>query len=166
MIFIDGANLMMACRSFDEDLRINHKKLVELLAGERSVRRAYYYDSFRKPMEDREKRFFETLQFLGLTVDLKPLRELDEGGFVQRGVHMALAIEALSMAYRDAYDTLILVSGDDDYTQMVKHIKRLGKRVEVAFFLSSTSKALKLKCDRLQILDDFAYEFELEKRDG
>lgn len=42
----------------------------------------------------------------------------------------------LSHAFRGNYDAAILISGDGDYVPVVEEVKRLGKRVHVAFFQS------------------------------
>jgi uncharacterized LabA/DUF88 family protein len=38
----------------------------------------------------------------------------------------------LSHAFKDNYDTAILISGDEDFTVLVDTVKDLGKHVEVA----------------------------------
>ncbi|MCP4580532.1 MAG: NYN domain-containing protein, partial [candidate division Zixibacteria bacterium] len=38
----------------------------------------------------------------------------------------------LTFAFKDTYDTAILISGDEDFMVVVEKIKELGKHVEVA----------------------------------
>jgi uncharacterized LabA/DUF88 family protein len=40
----------------------------------------------------------------------------------------------LRQAFLDNYDLAVLVTGDGDYLPVVEEVKRLGKRVTLAFF--------------------------------
>lgn len=56
-----------------------------------------------------------------------------------------LAINALSDAYEDKYDKIILVSSDRDFIPLIRQIKKIGKEVEICYFENSVSyKFLKL----------------------
>ena len=67
---------------------------------------------------------------------------------------MAIAVEALSLAYQDAYDTALLVSGDGDYVELVEALKRLGKHVECAMFRDQSAGILLEHVDVFQALDE------------
>jgi uncharacterized LabA/DUF88 family protein len=51
-----------------------------------------------------------------------------------KGVDIALTKDMLMHAFFGNYEIAVLVSGDGDYVPVVEEIKRLGKRVVVAFF--------------------------------
>lgn len=51
-----------------------------------------------------------------------------------KGVDIALARDFLGHAYKDNYDSAVLVAGDGDYVPLVEDVKRLGKTVAIAFF--------------------------------
>lgn len=53
---------------------------------------------------------------------------------VEKGVDISIATDMLSLAYDNIYDTGVLVSGDGDFAYVIKKIKLLGKKMEVAFF--------------------------------
>jgi len=65
----------------------------------------------------------------------------------------------VSLAFRDAYDTAILVSGDSDYVPVVEEIQELGKRVENASFKRTSSYELRKVCDSFLLLDNVARKF-------
>ncbi len=44
-------------------------------------------------------------------------------------------------------DTIIIMSGDSDYIELVRHLKSEGVRVEIAAVLSTTSQLLKDEAD-------------------
>lgn len=71
-----------------------------------------------------------------------------------KGDDIHLSVDMLSLAYENAYDTAIVISGDGDFEPLIKKVKKLGKRVENAYFSSSRSDALKSICDSSIRLDD------------
>jgi uncharacterized LabA/DUF88 family protein len=66
----------------------------------------------------------------------------------QKEVDVALATEMIMHAVKDHYDVAILISGDRDFIPAISAVQSLGKKVEVASFASSTSRAVKNICDR------------------
>jgi hypothetical protein len=64
---------------------------------------------------------------------------------------MELALDILDAAPR--LDVVVLVSGDGDFTSLVKRVKRMGPRVEVIAFPRNTAKSLLEAADRFQPLD-------------
>jgi uncharacterized LabA/DUF88 family protein len=68
------------------------------------------------------------------------------------------------LAYRNAYDTAILVTGDRDFSYTVEEIQSLGKRVENASFKRTSSYTLRKVCDRFTLLDDYIDRFIVEER--
>ena len=51
------------------------------------------------------------------------------------------------LAYENAFDTAILVSGDGDFVPAVQLLRKLGKNVENAYFSVSSSSYLKQTCN-------------------
>ncbi|MCJ7646416.1 NYN domain-containing protein, partial [bacterium] len=64
-----------------------------------------------------------------------------------------IASDMLSLAFRDAYDIAILISGDTDYVRVIDEIQELGKIVEVASFKYGKSWDLEKACDKYILLD-------------
>ena len=155
-IFIDGSNLFWACKSIS--FKIDMEKLVNRLAEGRPLGRPRYYGSISEEPTKKQLAFCRVLKYLGFEVVLKTLKKRqDLAGnvwFIEKGVDVALALDMLSMAYENAYDVAILVSGDGDYVAAVERIKKgKGKRVEVAFFEQLVSPELKMISDRFISLD-------------
>jgi uncharacterized LabA/DUF88 family protein len=59
------------------------------------------------------------------------------------------------MAWENAYDVAILVSGDADYVGAVSKVMSKGRNVEVAAFLHSLSRELRNAALNKIILDDY-----------
>ena len=56
---------------------------------------------------------------------------------------MQIAVDMMSHAVRDTYDTAVLVSGDGDLAPAVEEVTNLGKHVENAYFLAGHSRQLR-----------------------
>jgi len=150
MIFIDGNNLYHSLKHVVGKTNLEFEKFSRRLAGERHLIRTYYYNAPLNEVDDEEKyrlqrSFFDSLDSVPyLTKRFGRLEKrivrhnLPDGTFisiptyVEKGVDTHIAIDMLSFAFNDTYDTAILVSGDEDFMVIVEKIKELGKHVEVA----------------------------------
>ena len=61
---------------------------------------------------------------------------------MEKGVDIMLATDMLQLAWKDLYDTGILVSGDADFAYAAQTVKDMGKFIEVACFEANQSKDL------------------------
>ncbi|MFZ8783933.1 NYN domain-containing protein [Thermocrinis sp.] len=173
IVFIDGSNVFHAIRSLN--IRIDYSKLVNFLVEDRRLIRAYFYGAvpqekdIKKNSQEwesflRQKRFLEELALQGIKVKTASLRRLPSGEFMEKEVDIMLATDMLSLAYKNAYDTAILVTGDSDFSYTVEEIQSLGKRVENASFKSTSSHILRKVCDRFTLLDDYIDRFIVEEK--
>lgn len=197
MVFIDGSNMFWAARA--RGFYIDYVKLTNLLVGtNRRLVRPYYYCAIGVPPTRNQISFHDKLKYSGFTVITKPLKrrvskarllavfdpnnqqwnekqvrelvkvEKDE----EKGVDVALVTDMLSMAYKNAYDTAILVGGDEDYLSTLKDIKLVPKRVEIAAFsdtdtnkpprwITTISREMKMIADRFYPLEDYIDQIKL-----
>ncbi len=173
MIFIDGSNLFHGLRYLN--IKIDYSKLVEFLREGRYLVRAYFYTAVPQekdvkkgtPEWDslmRQRRFLDELSLMGIKVKTANLRKLPSGEYLEKEVDIMLATDMLSLAFQDAYDTAILVSGDSDFIHTVEEVQRIGKRVENATFKKTSSFNLRKTCDRFILLDEHINRFVMEER--
>ncbi len=164
-IFIDGANMFHASNYLK--LKIDYRKLIEILRKDRWLLRAYFYTGIpadrNLPPEiyqqfKKQQNFLNELSNIGIKVKTMPLKRTPEG-FIEKGIDILLATDMVSLAFRNAYDTAVLVSGDSDYVPVVEEIQALGKRVENATFKRESSFHLRKVCDSFIILDNIKEEF-------
>ena len=165
-IFIDAGNMFHGSNYLK--VKINYKKLINLLKRDRWLLRGYFYTGIptpdlNLPQEYREqlkkqRNFLNELQNIGIKVKTMPLKKTPEG-FIEKGVDILLATDMIVLAYNNAYDTAILVSGDSDYIPVVEMIQQLGKRVENATFKRTSSYELRKVCDEFIILDNYLDKF-------
>jgi len=172
IIFIDGSNIFHAIRALN--IKIDYSKLVKLLSEEKYLIRAYYYSSMPR-VEDverdtpewdslmRQRKFITELKNMGIKPRIANLRKLASGEWLEKEVDIMLATDMLALAFRDAYDTAILVSGDSDFCYTVETIQDLGKRVINATFRRNSSPLLRAVSDEVIFLDEYIDQIVMEK---
>ncbi len=156
-IFIDGSNLYHSLKSI-EGVKIDFEKLIKELSKDRILKNTFYYIA---PLDiaSNEERYWKHQKFLAelekiprFKIILCTLRKYTKKdgtfGFEVKGDDVYLANDLLVGAYEDLYDTAILVSGDEDFIPVINTLKRLKKKTENAFFMSTSSKKLRKSCDR------------------
>ena len=159
MIFIDGSNFYHGLKNNSCNPKIDFSKLASLLCDGRKLIRTYYYNAVAKQEDDPsrykdQQRFFESLRNTPyLTVKFGRL-EKRGSTFVEKGVDINIAVDMLSAAYSDAYDTAILITSDGDFVSAVEAVKDRGKHVENAYFKKGQSRHLRQTCDKFFLLNE------------
>lgn len=166
-IFIDGSNLYHSLKSLDID-EINFDKLVQKLKGNRQIVSVFYYNApldinYNTKKYWKQQRFFDKLRKLPLfQVILCKMRKIRRNGKVigyeVKGDDVYLTVDLISGAYENLYDVAIVVSGDEDFVPALKKVQKLGKKVENAYFISSSSSALKHASDKSICVNHFIKE--------
>ena len=139
MVFIDGSNLYhvltLSCGRHD----LQFDKFALKLANGRDLKRIYYYN-IRQESDTNPNMGVEQQKFLDSMYDT-PYVEVRLGIWKQRGdimvekgVDVMLATDLVTHAYKDHYDTAIVVSGDADFYPALQAVKDVGKHIEVAAF--------------------------------
>lgn len=137
MIFIDGSNLYHGLRNTVGDKSLDFQKFPKKLCGQRKLIRTYFYvcPVQQKGNEENyraQQKFFAALDEIPyLTLKLGNLQRRGDT-WIEKGVDVRIAVDMLTMAVNDLYDTSILVSGDADFADAIEAVKNLGKHVEVA----------------------------------
>ena len=154
-VFIDGSNLYHSLKQRFGKASIDFQEFCARLVGERALFRIYYYnaplDQTKEPERYRDQqRFFASLRSV-------PYLELRRGRLVYRnwpneapyekGIDVKLATDMLVHGFRANYDTVVLVSGDDDFSDALQAVKDVGKHVEIALFGQRTSQHLREVAD-------------------
>lgn len=171
-IFIDGSNLYHSLRVL-KGVKIDFEKLVKELSKDRLLTNVFYYIA---PLDitSNEETYWKHQKFLaklekipGFKVVLCTLRKYlkEDGtfGFEVKGDDVYIANDLLVGAYENFYDTAILVSGDEDFIPVINTLKRLRKKTENAFFMSTSSKKLRRLCDKAINLKIILDKIKLEK---
>lgn len=163
IVFIDGSNVFWGLRYYNQanatTHRINYSKLADELVRGRQKIRAYYYCSIAVPPSEGQIKFHDSLRYSGFQVVDKPLKVRQDSATgktytTEKGVDVALVSDLLSLAWENAYDIAVVVSGDADFVGTVEKVKYKGKIVEIASFRGSLSQDLRRVADKLIFVDD------------
>ncbi|MFN0149055.1 MAG: NYN domain-containing protein [Dehalococcoidia bacterium] len=145
-IFVDSANVELACDRLRTRTRIDWGKVMALLTKNRQLVRAMAYS----PVHDDPNVSIETQRFVepfldkGYKVVTKPLKRFQDGT-IKANVDIELALDVVSML--DRLDVVCLVSGDGDFTKLIEYCQAQGVRVEVVSVGSATAAGLKYAAD-------------------
>lgn len=159
-IYIDGANFFGGLRSINSkytDTKFDFKKYIQKITKGRKLIQVYYYNASLK--QEINPRIFAKQQIL-----FKRLRKIKKfkvilcrrqrrqnidgkSYFTIKGDDIHLAIDMLKDAYENQYDAAILISGDGDFTPLVKYVKNKGKKVENHHFERNISFSLLKSCN-------------------
>ncbi len=176
VVFIDGSNCYHSIKElFDihDNVTIGasgFEKIIKEIVGNRVLIGVYYYNAsldrgFNEEVYWKQQKFFSDLRKLPgwhvVMCRMKKDTSSKEPVYVVKGDDINIATDMVGLAYENAYDIAILVSGDGDFVPAIKRVQKLGKNVENAYFSISRSDFLKSVSNASLKLDDIV-ERELE----
>lgn len=145
-VFIDVQNVYYGARKLKG--KLDFDALMESAIIDRRLIQCTAYVVESKEID--QSGFIARLQQKAIEVRRKSLRVRSDGS-TKGDWDMELALDILDAAAN--LDVVVLVSGDGDFTSLVKRVKRIGPRVEVISFPRNTAKSLLEAADRFQPLD-------------
>lgn len=156
-IFVDVQNIYYAARD-QYGGKIDYQKLLDLVVDGRRVVEAYAY-VVHSPEVDQTP-FTDMLTRKGFIVRTKNLITRVDGT-TKGDWDIGIVLDILESV--DELDTVILVSGDGDFVDLVNMLRSRDVKVEVAAFPASTSVALSSVAD---VFHPLGPTFMLENRNG
>ncbi|GAB4408933.1 MAG: NYN domain-containing protein [Bacteriovoracaceae bacterium] len=127
-ILVDGNNIERSIHSEtgDNQAMINFDTLIPKLVGNRSLNRLIYFREGKSISSKLRER----------------LHNLYHGSVrpCHKSADIPLSIKATQLAGK--VDTIIIMSGDSDYIELINHLKSEGVRVEIAAIEATTSPLL------------------------
>jgi uncharacterized LabA/DUF88 family protein len=174
-VFVDGANLYHAIKSYFRGVLDYGVLLGAAVAGRKLLRATFYIVEKHEPEEGGSggasgaRSFVYNLNRFGYKVRSKPLVAHEtvtpdgEKSVTHKGDwDMGIVVDMVRLA--DHADAYVLVSGDGDYVEAVEYLQsEKGLRVEIVSATQCTSQALLDVCDRHTDLADIP---ELFRRQG
>ncbi len=145
-VFIDVQNMYYSARQLKG--KLDFDALLEAAAQNRRLIHVTAYVVESK--ETNQSQFINRLEQGGIEVRRKTLQVRADGS-MKGDWDMELALDILDAAAE--LDVVVLVSGDGDFTSLVKRVKVMGPQVEVLAFPRNTAKSLIQAADRFQPLD-------------
>jgi uncharacterized LabA/DUF88 family protein len=168
MIFIDGGYIRRIFSDLFGDDNIHYWRLRNDLQKwynaipsnpfRANLIRAYYYDGIADESEaeyQQQRAYFDNLResCVFMNVSLAEAVKQSDGSFRQKGVDVLLAIDSLSMAYLDIYDSGLFLLGDRDFIPLIEAIKATGKKTFGFLYKRNVSEKLRWTFDYRIILN-------------
>ncbi|MFA6462128.1 MAG: NYN domain-containing protein [Candidatus Woesearchaeota archaeon] len=127
-ILCDGNNIERSIheQAKNENTMLNFDKLIPALLNGRGLNRFFYFREGLNISSKLAERLHE--QYYGTVVPC------------HKSADIPLSIKATQLATK--VDTIIILSGDSDYVELVRHLKSEGVRVEIAAVPETTAKIL------------------------
>jgi uncharacterized LabA/DUF88 family protein len=127
-ILVDGNNIERSIHSETSkpNTMLNFDTLVPRLLGNRGLNRLVYFREGKQISSKLRERLHTNYHG-----SVRPCH---------KSADIPLSIKATQLANK--VDTIIIMSGDSDYVELVRHLKSEGVRVEIAAIPSTTSKLL------------------------
>lgn len=137
-ILIDGNNIE---RSIHDEVKdphtmLNFDTLVPKLLDNRGLNRLVYFREGKNISSKLSERLYENYHG-----SVRPCH---------KSADIPLTIKAMQLASK--VDTIIIMSGDSDYIELVRHLKTEGVRVEIAAIPASTSHILREEADYYHVI--------------
>jgi len=133
-ILIDGNNIEKGLHTLtgNTSAMLNFDTLVPKLIDKRALNRLIYFREGKSISSKLAERLHEN--YYGTVVPC------------HKSADIPLTIQATQIA--EKVDTIIILSGDSDYVDLVRHLRSRGVRVEIAAVINSTAQMLVDEADR------------------
>ena len=161
IIFIDNSNIFQGFRKYN--IKADYEKLKNIIAKDRKLQDIFLYEGVVYPMSPEKKKWYEDLSEHSGYVIKASFDKIALNDAIEKKIDIQIAIDMVSLAYENVYDTAVLVSGDGDFVPVVKKVRDLGKNLEVWAFRYSLANALReeLEPENIYYLDDILSKIKM-----
>jgi uncharacterized LabA/DUF88 family protein len=161
IIFIDNSNIFKGFQKYN--IKADYEKLKNIITKDRKLQGIFLYEGVVYPMSPKKKKWYEDLSKNSGYVIKASFDKIALSDTIEKKVDIHIAIDIVSLAYENAYDIAVLLSGDGDFVPAVKKVKELDKKVEVWAFRYSLANALKKELEQGNIyyLDDILSKIKM-----
>lgn len=145
-VFIDAANLYYAASK--KGYFISFESILEWFRTHTQEVKLNFYTAFN-PEDSKQLEFIDHLKDLGYIINSKPVKVFND--LTKGNMDIELAVDA--MIESGEYDVFILISGDGDFSYLVKNIAKMGKKTVVLAVGGFTSFELHIEAENYFFLD-------------
>ncbi|AUV81450.1 NYN domain-containing protein [Salinigranum rubrum] len=135
-VLVDAQNLYHSAHSL-YSRNIDYSSLLDKAVSGRELVRAISY-VIRADSPD-EERFFDALVDIGFETKIKDIKTFGDGS-KKADWDVGMSLDAVTLASH--VDTMVLCTGDGDFSRLCSHLRHEGVRVEVMAFKESTADEL------------------------
>ena len=154
-VLVDSQNLYHSAQS-RYSRNIDYAALLDAAVNDRRLTRAIAY-VIRADAEDEES-FFEALVDIGFETKIKDIKRFPDGS-KKADWDVGMSLDAVTLA--NHVDTIVLCTGDGDFSRLCSHLRHEGVRPEVMAFASSTAEELIEEADSFRDIGDDVDRFLL-----
>jgi len=147
-VLADAQNLYHSAQS-GYSRNVDYAALLEKAVQGRSLTRAIAYVIRADSPE--EERFFEALVDIGFETKIKAIKTFGDGS-KKADWDVGMSLDAVTLA--NHADTIVLCTGDGDFSRLCSHLRHEGVRVEVMGFGMSTAEELVDAADNFLDMSD------------
>ena len=147
-VLVDAQNLYHTAQSL-HSRNIDYSALLEKAVQDRQLTRAIAYVIRADSPE--EESFFEALIDIGFEPKIKEIKTFADGT-KKADWDVGMSLDAVTLA--NHVDTVVLCTGDGDFSRLCSHLRHEGVRVEVMAFESSTAEELVEAADSFLDLEE------------
>jgi uncharacterized LabA/DUF88 family protein len=140
-VLVDAQNLYHSSHSV-YSRNIDYSSLLEKAVQGRALTRAIAY-VIRAESPDEES-FFNALADIGFETKIKDIKTFGDGS-KKADWDVGMSLDAVTLASH--VDTVVLCTGDGDFSRLCSHLRHEGVRVEVMAFGQSTAEELREAAD-------------------
>ena len=158
LVLFDVQNLYYSAKQL-YGAKVNFKEILNSAVAGRKLVRAIAY--VIKTDIKEETSFHEALENIGIEVKAKDL-QVFYGGAKKGDWDIGIAMDAVRLSNK--VDTVVLVSGDGDFKELLLYLKAHGCRTEVCAFGKTTSSLLKNEADLFTNLEENKQKYLLRKK--
>jgi len=165
-IYIDGANFYGGLTSINKrfsDTKFDFENYIDYLIGKEKLIKIYYYNALvKKKINEKiwkkQSDFFDRLRKIpkckvSLCTRKSRLNILGEEYHTIKGDDIFLALDMIEDCYNDKFDKAILISGDGDFTELLKRIKKKNKEIEICYFDNCVSGVLLNQANKIKSIN-------------
>lgn len=161
LALIDGSNLYKSAGALS--MRIDYKRLLELLNEDKQLLRACYFTALRDPsIVTPLRKTVDWLSHNGYSVISKPTQEYiraDGSTSIKGNVDVEITVHAFK--YAEKVKEVWLFSGDGDFTCLVKELQeRYMLKVYVISSMGLVNTELRKQADKFICLSDLKSDIE------
>ena len=156
-VFVDGNNIFHS--AMQAGIQIDYTKLLNVLVGEAEYTKAVFYTGSDENAE-KQRSFLHWMTRNGWRVVKKPVKaDRDQ----VRRAHLEIEIASdMIISVLNGIDTIILVSGDEDFAYPLQRLQERDIRIIIAGYRSAMANKL------LDVADEFIEldQVDIRKEDG
>lgn len=157
LVLFDVQNLYYSAKQL-YDTKVNFKEILNSAVAGRKLIRAIAY--VIKTDIKEEAQFHDALENMGIEVKAKDIT-IFYGGAKKGDWDIGIAMDAIRLSNK--VDTVVLISGDGDFRELLSYLQAHGCRTEVIAFGKTCSAKLKDEADLFTNLDENR-KYLLQKR--